>query len=111
MRTKDIILDKDNITITPIYLSDNVGLLSQILQIYPGAITKDFMTSFKLRLNSSMMYQMSIVDKNSQFLFASPTIPRSFLVPPPGSGIFAFYMKVKLMLCHEVMMSIYHNLS
>ena len=92
--TNDIILDMDNVTVTPIYLSDNVGLLSHILQIDPGVITKDFMTSFKLKLNSSIKYQLSIVGHNLQFLFASPTIPRSFLKPPPGPGIYAFYMKV-----------------
>ena len=79
---------------TPIYLSDNVGLLTHILQIDPGVITKDFMTSFKLKLNSSIKYQLSIVGHNLQFLFASPTIPRSYLKPPPGPGIYAFYMKV-----------------
>ena len=94
--TKDIILDKDNINITPIYLSDNVGLLSHILQIDPGVITKDSMNSFKLKLDSCIRYQMSILGHNIQFLFASPTIPRSFLKPPPGPGVYAFYMKVKL---------------
>ena len=94
--TNDIILDKNNVTIIPIYLSDNVGLLSHILQIDSGVITKDFMTSFELKLNSRVRYQMSILGHNIQFLFASPTIPRSFLKPPPGPGKYAFYMKVKL---------------
>ena len=93
--TNDIILDHDNVNATPIYLSDNVGLLSQIVQIAPGVITKNFFSSFKLKLNSSMSYQMIIVGHNLQFLFASPTIPRSFMKPPQVNGIFAFYMKVK----------------
>ena len=93
--TKDIILDNDKVIATPIYFSDNVGLLSQIVQISPGVITKDFMTSFKLKLNSNMNFQMSIVGQNLQFLFASPTIPRTFMKPPQVNGIFAFYMKVK----------------
>ena len=92
--TNDIILDHDNVNATPIYLSDNVGLLSQILEIAPGVITKEFWTSFQLKLNSSMNYQMSIVGQNLQFLFASPTIPRSFMKPPMEDGIFVFYMKV-----------------
>ena len=94
--TNDIILDKDNVTVIPIYLSDNVGLLSHILQIDPGVITKDSMNSFELKLNTNIRYQMSILGHNIQFLFASPTIPRSFLKPPPGPGIYSFYMKVKL---------------
>ena len=92
--TNDIILDHDNVNATPIYLSDNVGLLSQIVQIAPGVITKNFFSSFKLKLNSSMSYQMFIVSHKLQFLFASPTIPRSFLKPPPGPGLYSFYMKV-----------------
>ena len=89
------ILENDKVNARPIYLSDDVGLLSQILEIAPGVITKDFWTSLKIRLNSSMNYQMSIVGQNLQFLFASPTIPRSFMKPPRVNGIFAFYMKVK----------------
>ena len=91
----DIILNNNKVNAKPIYLSDNVGLLSQILEIAPGVITKEFLNSFKLKLNSSMNYQMSIVGQNLQFLFASPTIPRSFMKPPQVNGIFAFYMKVK----------------
>jgi len=92
---KDIILEEDKVSATPIYLSDKVGLLSQFLHIDPGAITKNFMTSFVLKLNPRFIYEMSIVGQNLQFLFASPTIPRSYLKPPPIDGIFAFYIKVK----------------
>ena len=38
----DIILNNDKVNAKPIYLSDDVGLLSQILEIAPGVITKEF---------------------------------------------------------------------
>ena len=41
------------------------------------------------------------MSQNLQLLFASPTIPRTFLKPEPGmSGIYAFYMKVRWLLKH-----------
>ena len=97
--TKDIILNSNGANATPLYMSDYPGLFSHSLHIYPGHITYEIFTTFKIQLNVNISYIILIMDPKIQFLTPSHmTIPRTIVSIPQDAGM----VQISLEVCENI---------
>ena len=78
-------------------MSDIAGLFSHSLHIYPGLITFDLYTTFRLQLDVNISYIMLFMDPKIQLLTPSHmTIPRTSVSIPKDAGMVQISLEVCL---------------
>ena len=89
--------DPDSFNSTSFYTSDFIGYVLHSIDVKPGYMTHNLISTLFIELNQNLSYYIVFTDPNLKFLTATPdTFPRPFLTIEKPGQVQAYIKVVKL---------------